>query len=126
MSAFEDDENDDDDDGSEELYCAKRKEKKEKKARLLTLTLKNVPLLRVEQRFQVFRGRFRHDVCIMQILFFVLLFCYFCVVVLFFEFEGSKEIVLSKCLSLTQIWLCKCFFLTRQSVLLTLVRLNGG
>ena len=64
MSAFEDDENDDDD-GSEELYCAKRKEKKEKKAQLLTLTLKNVPLLRVEQRFQVFRGRFRHDVCIM-------------------------------------------------------------
>jgi len=65
LSAFEDDENDDDDDGSEELYCAKRKEKEEKKARLLTLTLKNVPLLRVEQRFQVFRGRFRHDVCSM-------------------------------------------------------------
>ena len=43
----------------------KEKKKKEKKARLLTLTLKNVPLLRVEQRFQVFRGRFRHDVCIM-------------------------------------------------------------
>ena len=84
MSAFEDDENDDDDDGSEELYCAKRKEKEEKKARLLTLTLKNVPLLRVEQRFQVFRGRFRHDVCILLMLFFVLFFCYFCVVVSFF------------------------------------------
>ena len=42
----------------------KEKKKKKKKARLLTLTLKNVPLLRVEQRFQVFRGRFRHDVCI--------------------------------------------------------------
>ena len=83
MSAFEDDENDDDDD-SEERYRAKRKEKEEKKARLLTLPLKNVPLLRVEQRFQVFRGRFRHDVCILLMPFFVLFFCYFCVVVVLF------------------------------------------
>ena len=74
---------------------ARNEKKKKKKARLLTLPLKNVPLLRVEQRFQVFRGRFRHDVCILLMLFFVLFFCYFCVVVvLFFAFEGVRSYAL--------------------------------
>ena len=128
MSAFEDDDDDDDDD-SEELYAKPRKEKVEKKARLLTLTLKTYPCCVSNSAFKSSGDAFAMMCVLFRYSFLSCFFVTFCVVVLFFEFEGSKELRTYKyksvSLTSTQIWLCKCFFLTRQSVFLTLISLYG-